>query len=408
MTGDCQTEMMRLVVEKVLASGERLAHLELSEQRHLTPLALLLTRAGAVPHLTRDTLALVELADTSPLLVPYQYLPPNIKTLQAMEAAQTSFAEFLGLQPRSVVVTVQDPGEETRSGYHNNNSVSVWWRENREIVTADKYIRSTELVKPQAMVALCDGDTPPGCSNKRISKSVSKTVQFLDSCQEMMEFSSSLGSSSLIAAVEGGLDMKARAKSAKELRARNVDGYLLDGFHTNGASSANIKFDDIETVLRETISLLPPEKTKFYFGVTTPALLFKLVREGIDVFDTSYPLMVTERDGALVFPNSLTRPVSPAESLIQEESEGEGEEIHLGDSCHRTSFTPLVSSCSCYTCRTFTRAYIHHLVSVREMLGKVLLQIHNLHHYLLLFQSLQEAIREDKLDVLEKTVIKQR
>ena len=395
-----------MVLEKVLASGERLAQLELSEQRHRTPLALLLTRAGAVPHLTRDTLDLVTLADTSPVLVPYQYLPPNIKTLQAMEAAQTSFAEFLGLQPRSVVVTVQDPGEETRSGYHNNNSVSVWWRDNRELVTAEQYIRSTELVRPQAMVALCDGDTPPGCSNKRISKSVSKSVQFLDSCQEMMEFSSSLGCSSLIAAVEGGLDMKARAKSAKELRARNVEGYLLDGFHTNGASSANIKFEDIQTVLRETVSLLPPEKIKFYFGVTTPALLFKLVREGIDVFDTSYPLMVTERDAALVFPNTLTKPVSPPESLIQEESEAE--EIQLGDSCHRTSFSPLVSSCSCYTCRTFTRAYIHHLVSVREMLGKVLLQIHNLHHYLLLFQSLQEAIREDKVDVLEKAVIKQR
>ena len=397
--------MMRLLVEKVLATGERLAQLELAEQTHRTPLALLLTRAGAVPHLTRDTLGLVELADCSPVLLPYSYLPPNIATLRALESSQTSFVEFLGLQPRSVVVTVQDPGEETRSGYHNNNSVSVWWRDNRELTTAEKYLRTTELVRPQALVALCDGDTPPGCSNKRISKSVAKTVQFLDSCQEMMEFSPSLASSSLIAAVEGGLDMKARTKSAKELRARNVDGYLLDGFHSNGASSANIKFEDIETVLRETVSLLPPEKTKFYFGVTPPALLFKLVREGIDVFDTSYPLMVTERDAALVFPNTLARPVSPAESSLQ--AECEVEEIQLADSSHRTSFTPLVLSCSCYTCRTFTRAYLHHLVSVREMLGKVLLQIHNLHHYLLLFQSLQEAIREDKVDVLEKTVIKQ-
>ena len=54
--------MMRLLVEKVLATGERLAQLELAEQSHRTPLALLLTRAGAVPHLTRDTLSLVELA----------------------------------------------------------------------------------------------------------------------------------------------------------------------------------------------------------------------------------------------------------------------------------------------------------------------------------------------------------
>ena len=146
--------MMRLVVEKVLTTGERLGQLELADQRHLTPLALLVTRGGAVPHLTRDTLALVDLADNSPLLVPYQHLAPSLTTLQALKSVKTSFVEFLALQPRSVVVTVQDPGEETRSGYHNNNSVSVWWRDNRELVTPEKYIRTLELLKPQGMVAL--------------------------------------------------------------------------------------------------------------------------------------------------------------------------------------------------------------------------------------------------------------
>ena len=396
--------MMRLVVEKVLTTGERLGQLELAEQRHLTPLALMVTRGGAVPHLTRDTLALVDLADNNPVLVPYQHLAPSLTTLQALKSVKTSFVEFLGLQPRSVVVTVQDPGEETRSGYHNNNSVSVWWRDNRELVTPEKYIRTLELVKPQGMVALCDGDTPPGCSNKRISKSVSKTIDFLDKCQELTDSSTELASCSLIAAVEGGLDIKARTKSVKELRARDVEGYLLDGFHLNGASSANLQFESIQSVLRETVSLLPAEKTKLFFGVTNPALLFKLVREGVDVFDTSYPFMVTEKDSALVFPNTLHKSENPE---LRFEEGSLGQEMNLTDSCHRSSFIPLVSSCSCYTCRNFSRAYIHHLVSVKEMLGKVLLQIHNLHHYLLLFQSIQQAIRDDNLDMLEKTVLKQ-
>ena len=395
--------MMRLVVEHVLATGERLGQLELAEQRHVTPLALLLTRGGAVPHLTRHTLSLVGVASTAPLLVPYQHLAPSTTTLQAMQAAQTSFVQFLGLQPRSVVVTVQDPGEETRSGYHNNNSVSVWWRDNREVVTPEKYLRTLELVRPEVMLALCDGDTPPGCSNKRISKSVSKSVDFLDKCQELRDSSPHLDSCSLIAAVEGGLNMKARTKSVKELLARNVDGFLLDGFHLNGESSANVQFESFESVMRETISLLPADKTRLYFGVTGPSLLFKLIREGVDVFDTSYPFMVTEKDSALVFPNTLNKSDNLDESFAVEESEV----ISLSETCHRSSFTPLVPSCTCYTCRTFSRAYIHHLVTVREMLGKVLLQIHNLHHYLLLFQSIQQAIRDDNLDMLEKTVLRQ-
>ena len=133
--------------------------------------------------------------------------------------------------------------------------------------------------------------------------------------------------------MEGGLDIKARTKSVKELRARDVEGYLLDGFHLNGASSANLQFESIQSVLRETVSLLPAEKTKLYFGVTNPALLFKLVREGVDVFDTSYPFMVTEKDSALVFPNTLHKSENPE---LRFEEESLGQEMNL--SSIRTSF----------------------------------------------------------------------
>ena len=80
------------------------------------------------------------------------------------------------------------------------------------------------------------------------------------------------------------------------------------------------------------------------------------------------------------------------------------ETINLNDSQHRESFTPLVANCDCYTCRNFTRAYIHHLTSVKEMLGKVLLQIHNLHHYYTFFSSLQTAIKEDQVEHFQNIV----
>ena len=89
-------------------------------------------------------------------------------------------------------------------------------------------------------------------------------------------------------------------------------------------------------------------------------------------------------------------------SIIQ----GTGDmEMNMADTKHRMLMTPLVASCDCYACRNFTRSYIHHLVSVKEMLGKVLLQIHNLHHYYTFFKSLQNAIKDEKVEEIEKLVL---
>lgn len=65
----------------------------------------------------------------------------------------------------------------------------------------------------------------------------------------------------------------------------------------------------------------------------------------------------------------------------------------------------MVPSCSCYTCRNFTKAYIHHLVMVKEMLGRVLLQLHNLHHYRTFFTSIQVAIKQDQVEEFKKAVL---
>jgi queuine tRNA-ribosyltransferase subunit QTRTD1 len=79
-------------------------------------------------------------------------------------------------------------------------------------------------------------------------------------------------------------------------------------------------------------------------------------------------------------------------------------EILMSDPSLKMDMSPLVADCECYTCRKHTRAYIHHLLAVREMLGKVLLMIHNLHHYTVFFQSIQEAIKQDRLEDLRKAL----
>lgn len=394
------------MVEQLGKAGERAGQMELVVgQPSATPFPLLLTKGGCVPHLTRETMVHLNI-DKHPVLVPFQH---HARQTKVMEKWGAGLASFLGMADHPLVLTVQDPGEATRSGYHNNNSVSVWSNNNRELITPTRFMESVKNIKPALFLALCDGDTEPGCSNKRVSKSVSKTIDFLDTCLELKNSTPSLSETGMIGAVEGGLDMKARTKSAKEVVAREVDGFLLDGFHCNGPDSEQLQFSSIKTVLAETISLLPADKPRFYFGAASPSLVFQLLRVGVDMFDSSYPSMVTERDSALVFPNvwksnSTRHSLSPEVNDCSPPPEG-SLEISLACTTNRLSFTPLVPSCTCHTCRNFTRAYIHHLVMVKEMLGRVLLQLHNLHHYNTFFTSLQLAIKQDQVEEYQELVL---
>jgi len=386
------------VIEQLGKAGERAGQMEiLAGQSTPTPFPLLSTKGGCVPHLTRETMMHLNM-ERQPLLIPFQHHARQTKVLRKWGAGLSS---FLGLSDHPLVLTVQDPGELTKSGYHNNKNISVWSNNNRELITPASFMEAIQHIHPNLFIALCDGDTEPGCSNKRISKSVSKTIDFLDTCLELKKCSPSLDKVGVIGAVEGGLDMKARTKCAKEIVDRGVDGFLLDGFHCNGPASENLEFSSIKEVMLETVSLLPPSKPRFYFGAAPPALVFNLVKLGIDVFDSSFPSLVTEKDSALVFPNIWKneddKKFKPGITESSVSSPEGSMLLSLSCSSNRLAFSPLVPNCDCYTCRNFTRAYIHHLVMVKEMLGKVLLQLHNLHHYQTFFSSLQSAIKLDQV-----------
>lgn len=398
---------MKFAVEQLGKAGERAGQLELiAGQPTATPFPLLSTKGGCVPHLTRETMVHLNI-EKNPVLVPFQY---HVRQTRVLEKWGAGLASFLGMSDHPVVLTIQDPGELTKSGYHNNKNISVWSNNNnRELVSPTTFMEAVEHIKPDLFIALCDGDTEPGCSNKRVSKSVAKSIDFLDTCIQLKSSTPSLSKTGIIGAVEGGLDMKARTKSTKEVVAREVDGFLLDGFHCNGPDSEHLDFSSINEVLTETISLLPPGKPRFYFGAAPPALVFQLAKSGVDMFDSTYPSMVTEKESALVFHNLWkgdgSQRLIPSE-LTESSPPPDGDLVQsLACSSNRLEFSPLVPSCTCYTCRNFTKAYIHHLVMVKEMLGKVLLQLHNLHHYRTFFTSLQAAIKQDQVAEFKEIVL---
>jgi queuine tRNA-ribosyltransferase len=121
--------------------------------------------------------------------------------------------------------------------------------------------------------------------------------------------------------------------------------------------------------------MLPEDKPRYLMGVGTPQDILDAVRAGIDMFDCVLPTR-NARNGWLYT---------------------HGGTIKLRNARYRDDLGPLDGRCDCYTCRNFTRAYLHHLQRVNEMLGAQLNTLHNLHYYHQLMARIRAAIRTGRL-----------
>jgi queuine tRNA-ribosyltransferase len=168
----------------------------------------------------------------------------------------------------------------------------------------------------------------------------------------------------LFAIVQGGLDPALRAESA-----RFLTDHPFDGFAIGGLAVGDTRAERADVVGRTT-ALLPRERPRYLMGVGTPPDLLEAIGEGVDMFDCVLPTTMAWQGTAFA-------------------SSGR---VRLTRGDHRLSEAPLDAECACPTCRTWSRAYLHHLFKCREPLGPRLLSIHNLHHYLDLMRGAREAI----------------
>jgi queuine tRNA-ribosyltransferase len=174
----------------------------------------------------------------------------------------------------------------------------------------------------------------------------------------------------LFGIVQGGMFEHLREASLTGLTAIGFDGYAIGGLSVGEPKPEMLR------VLRHTAALLPGDRPRYLMGVGTPGDLVDAVLVGIDLFDCVLPTR-NARNGWLFTRHGV---------------------IRLKNSRYRTDNTPLDEACACYTCRHFTRAYLHHLHRVGEMLGARLNTIHNLHYYHELMAGLREAISSGRLE----------
>src|SRR5262249_28985504 len=169
----------------------------------------------------------------------------------------------------------------------------------------------------------------------------------------------------LFAIVQGGTDLALRTTCAEALTRMNFPGYALGGFSV-GETAAQML-----AILGPTAALLPTDRPRYLMGVGRPEDLLAAVACGVDMFDCVLPTRNGRNANAFTFDGPLK----------------------LRNARHKRDPSPLESDCPCYTCRHFSRAYLHHLFLADEMLGPTLLSLHNVAFYCRLMVEVREAIR---------------
>ena len=173
----------------------------------------------------------------------------------------------------------------------------------------------------------------------------------------------------LFGIVQGGMHEHLRDRSLAGLSGIGFDGYAIGGLSVGEPKT------EMRRILAHTAPRLPAEKPRYLMGVGTPEDLVAAVADGIDMFDCVLPTR-NARNGWIYTRHGT---------------------LKLRNAQYRDDTAPLDIACGCYTCRNFTRAYLHHLQRVNEILGARLNTWHNLHYFLELMQGLRGAIAAGRL-----------
>lgn len=176
--------------------------------------------------------------------------------------------------------------------------------------------------------------------------------------------------SALFGIVQGGMYPDLRRESLEGLVQLGFDGYAIGGL------SVGEPKEEMLMVLDEIAHELPADKPRYLMGVGTPQDLVQGVLRGIDMFDCVMPTR-NARNGHLFTSQGV---------------------VKIRNSEFKTDTSPLDPECDCYTCKNFSKSYLHHLDRCKEILGSRLNTIHNLRYYQRVMQELRLAIEQGTLE----------
>ncbi|GAB7082001.1 tRNA guanosine(34) transglycosylase Tgt [Megalodesulfovibrio paquesii] len=244
----------------------------------------------------------------------------------------------------------------------------------RHLFSPEKVVSIQRNLGSDIMMVL-DECVPYGADKEYTAKSLELTTRWARRCREAHPAMDC--GQMLFGIVQGGFFPELRAESARQLMDIPFEGYAIGGL------SVGESREQMVDILAGVTPLLPTDKPRYLMGVGTPQDLLDGIALGVDMFDCVLPTR-NARNGTLFTSFGKTN-------------------IKL--SKYAEDSRPLDPACSCYACRTFSRAYLRHLYMARELLAYRLNTIHNIHYYLDLMRQARAAILEDRFDTFRRDIL---
>ena len=216
------------------------------------------------------------------------------------------------------------------------------------------------------IVMVLDECTPYPADRDTAAKSMALSLRWAEGCKAAFEPRPGRG---LFGIVQGSVFPALREQSARDTVSLGFDGYAIGGLAVGEGQ------DRMFATLDATVPHLPKDKPRYLMGVGKPDDIVGAVLRGIDMFDCVLPTRSGRTSQAFTRAGTL----------------------NLRNARHAEDTRPLDEACSCPACRDYSRAYLHHLVKAKEILGAMLLTWHNLQYYQDLMAGLREAIGKGRL-----------
>ncbi len=224
-----------------------------------------------------------------------------------------------------------------------------------------------------------DECAPSTADENYIRNSVERTTRWLARCKDEMARLNSredtINKEQMLFGInQGGVFENIRKEHADMISEMNLDGYAVGGL------AVGESHEEMYRILDEVVPHLPVDKPTYLMGVGTPANILEAVDRGVDFFDCVYP----SRNGrhGHVYTNQGKR--------------------NLFNAKYELDSRPIEENCGCPACRTYSRAYIRHLLKAKEMLGMRLCVLHNLYFYNTMMEEIREAIENNRYTEYKK------
>ena len=219
-------------------------------------------------------------------------------------------------------------------------------------------------------IAMAFDECPPALADRSyVQPSVDRTTRWLERCKKEMQRLNSLEDTinknqMLFGINQGAIYDDIRIDHAKRISEMDLDGYAVGGL------AVGESHEEMYHILDVTVPHLPEDKPTYLMGVGTPANILEAVDRGVDFFDCVYP----SRNGrhGHVYTNFG--------------------KLNLFNQKFERDMRPIEEGCQCPACRTYSRAYIRHLLKAKEMLGMRLCVLHNLYFYNTMMEEIRDAI----------------